>query len=249
MTENAIPSVHPSMGKPSARWVYRDGNGAPLCAVYRFDRSGNKVYLPHDIRRGVWKAPEPRPLYGLEYLVSKPGRVIMVEGEKCADALNGLGVLAVSCFGGANAPHKNDLSPLTGRDVVIWPDADDAGQAYALKLSELLEDIAASVSVLPFKPNVPLNQSGFELPDEFNGKVPLKGWDVADAVAEGWDALAIGKAIEAAVPLSVIPPLHYSRGTGLDGKMRWSLLAKDRLQDGRTFASSVAAYGLKAFQR
>lgn len=202
MTERRIPDSHPTMGKSSLRWVYRDGNGEALCAVYRFDLSGGKAYLPYDICGGVWKAPDPRPLYGLERLVSTPGCVVMVEGEKCADVLNRLGVLAVSCFGGANASHKNDLSPLTGRDVVIWPDADDAGQAYALKLSELLDGIAASVSVLPFKPNVPLNHSGFELPDPFKDMVPSKGWDVADAVDEGWDALVIGNVIGAAVPLA-----------------------------------------------
>lgn len=52
------------------------------------------------------------------------------------------------------------------------------------------------------KPNVALNQSGFVMPDEFKGKVPFKGWDAADAVTEGWDALAIAKAIEGAVPLA-----------------------------------------------
>ena len=32
-----VPLVHPQLGKPSVRWVYRDASGAFLFEVWRFD--------------------------------------------------------------------------------------------------------------------------------------------------------------------------------------------------------------------
>jgi putative DNA primase/helicase len=56
--------------------------------------------------------PEPRPLYNQPGMVS--GRhVVLVEGEKCAQALIASGVVATTAMHGANAPvDKTDWSPL-----------------------------------------------------------------------------------------------------------------------------------------
>ena len=48
---------------------------------------------------------------------------------------------------GAQAPTKTDFGPLQGRRVLIWPDADAPGAAYAAKVAELARAAgAASVS-------------------------------------------------------------------------------------------------------
>ena len=58
--------------------------------------------------------------------------VVVCEGEKCADALRNLGVLAItSGAGGARAALKSDWQPLARRKVLIWPDHDEPGIAYA----------------------------------------------------------------------------------------------------------------------
>ena len=71
------------------------------------------------------------PLVRLDALSRYEGAVVLVEGEKCADALNGIGILATTAFGGCNGVGKADFSSLGGRKVVIWPDNDAAGLKYA----------------------------------------------------------------------------------------------------------------------
>ena len=74
--------------------------------------------------------PEPRPLLGLDALAAKPDApVLIVEGEKCRAA--GAGAwpqyAVVAWPGGSNGIGKVDWTPLAGREVVLWPDADEAG--------------------------------------------------------------------------------------------------------------------------
>ena len=71
--------------------------------------------------------------------------------------------------GGSNAIHHTDWSPLTGRRVVIWPDADDPGKKAAVELAARLHGKAASIKIV--RPN------GHDL-----------GWDIADAIKEGMGA-------------------------------------------------------------
>jgi DNA primase len=75
-----------------------------------------------------------RPLYNLGELRADPDRrVLVVEGERTADAAAGLfaDMVVVTSAAGAKAAAKTDWSPLKGRKVVIWPDRDDAGAGYA----------------------------------------------------------------------------------------------------------------------
>lgn len=74
--------------------------------------------------------PDPRPLLGLDALAAKPDApVLIVEGEKCRAA--GAGAwpqyAVIAWPGGTSGISKVDWTPLVGRDVVLWPDADDVG--------------------------------------------------------------------------------------------------------------------------
>jgi hypothetical protein len=53
--------------------------------------------------------------------------------EKAADAATRLlpGFVVVASPNGAKSAAKADWTPLRGRDVIIWPDADAAGLEYA----------------------------------------------------------------------------------------------------------------------
>ena len=58
--------------------------------------------------------------------------VVLVEGEKAFDALAAYGskdYTACHWVGGTSAAEGADYSPLKGRIVILWPDADDAGRA------------------------------------------------------------------------------------------------------------------------
>ena len=125
-----------------------------------------------------WQAPPvPRSLYNLDGLARRPDApVLIVEGEKAADA--GAAVLpdyvVTTSPGGSHAADKADWSTLAGRKVIIWPDADDPGQVYAEAVYRLaITAGAASVAIVT-------------LPDDVT-----TGWDLADAVAEGWPQAAI----------------------------------------------------------
>lgn len=201
--------AHIKRGWPETVWDYRDEEGRILGHVFRFKTSdGGKEVLPlvwakHEetgAQEWRWMAfQEPRPLYGLDRLAAKPdATVLVVEGEKCADAAHAqLPELAVVSWpGGGKAVKKADFSPLAGRKVVLWPDAD--AKREPLTVDE--RDAGMNQHDKPFLP--PEQQPGIktmiELASVLHGlgcqvwlmRVPEPGtkpdgWDVADAVADG----------------------------------------------------------------
>lgn len=196
----APPDRHRQHGEPSARWCYRDATGAVLGYVYRFDAvDGGKQVLPVVWTADGWRwrgLPVPRPLYGLDRLALRPGAPVLVcEGEKAADAAQALfhDYITTTSPNGAQSAGKADWRPLAGRRVLIWPDADTAGTAYAEAAAKLATAAgAASVQLLDLRelrrtagtdadgrPILEPWPAGRELP---------AGWDAADALAEGWTA-------------------------------------------------------------
>jgi putative DNA primase/helicase len=112
--------------------------------------------------KGDWTAtgmPKPRPLYRLPELLASHGTVYVVEGEKCADALAAIGVVAITSIGGASNAHYSDWKPLASRHVVIIPDADEQGAKYASDVAALMREAGAAkahiVSMAAIWPEVP----------------------------------------------------------------------------------------------
>jgi hypothetical protein len=149
----AYRSVEGKHGKPlgewSAAWDYRDADGQVIGRVLRWDLPGDtekpdKEYRPVFRIDGVWRqsAPAPCPLYALNRLTAERGRLVYVaEGEKCAEKMSELGLLATTCQGGSSAAAKADWSPLAGRKVVILPDMDVPGGKHAAATQELLRTL------------------------------------------------------------------------------------------------------------
>ena len=181
---NPKRAVEPGRGwgeiRPSMAFPYFRGPGDFLGYVLRHDlRDGGKetpmvcwVRLPDGTE--CWSRmpfPRPRPIYiggGLDAL--RQGQVVIVEGEKCADALRRTtGRQGVSWAGGTFGIRHTDWSPLAGRSVVIWPDADGPGVKTGNEIAEILVGLGCTVKVMDL--------SGRDLAD---------GWDVADAVRDGW---------------------------------------------------------------
>lgn len=161
-------------GDPVAIYAYSDLAGV-LFYVCRYERPGErKQFQPWRWNGSQWiskAAPRPRALYGLQRLIKSPqSRVLIVEGEKCADAAQRLmkETVVMTWSGGSGAVAHSDWSVLKGRAVTVWPDADDAGKDAALKLCGVLHQIGASSVVY-------IDVTG--QPD---------GWDLADAIQEGW---------------------------------------------------------------
>ena len=185
------PATHPRHGAPSMQWQYLNQDGDLLGLVYRFDKpTGGKEVIPATFcssgnrKEWRWQAlSEPRPLYGLETL-GESRHIVNVEGERAADAggrLLGGKLPVVTWPGGSNAVAKADWRPLAGRSVAIWPDADAPGIKAALAVADELGRIGCSVKIV-------------EPPEGV-----AKGWDLADAEAEGWTEQNVRQALRAAL--------------------------------------------------
>lgn len=131
---------------PSMVFPYRREDGSLFGYVLRHDMTDGKetpmvmwVRLPDG--KETWcrfPFPKPRPLYGLDKL-GDAKLVIVVEGEKCRDALRkATGRTVLSWPGGTQGVKHTDWSPLAGRNVVNWPDADEPGLATAEEIGAIL---------------------------------------------------------------------------------------------------------------
>lgn len=199
-----------------AHWEYKlDGELFGYVVRYRTSDGGKDVMPltwcedltdPRGTQKWVnkqWEAPRPLyvPATVLSPLPDFP--VALVEGEKCAMA--GFTLLPgdfdwVSWPGGGKAWDKARWSLLMGRTVYLWPDCD--AKRVKLTAEERKEGIDPAT-----KPLLPEHrQPGMStmvgiatlLTAEYGCTcymVPIPapgamadGWDVADAIAEGWDA-------------------------------------------------------------
>ena len=160
------PAEHFKLGKPSATWTYPDATGAVLGYVLRFDNAEGKQFRPLTLWRPAaggklewrWESwPPKRPLYGLQRLAERPSApVVICEGEKAADAATRLlpGFVAVTSPNGSKSAGKADWSPLRGRAVTVWPDADAAGLEYARQVAKLATAAGAlSVAIVSPPPD------------------------------------------------------------------------------------------------
>ncbi|MDP3088848.1 MAG: VapE family protein [Methylotenera sp.] len=224
------PVAHVVRGLPAMKWAYKDASGQLLGYVYRFNTSdGGKETLPltycknsetnkHEWRWMQWEAPN-RPIYGLDRLAAKPeAYVLLVEGEKCADAPIDL-LKGVSCSwpGGSKAIEKIDWSALAGRSIYAWADCD----AQREKLTKAEKEAGIDAETKPLLPEH--EQPGMKamlrireilLALDANTKFEIidipkpldkpSGWDVADAIAEGMDAISLNAFITKLRPPIVI---------------------------------------------
>ena len=167
---------------PSAVWRYQLGDGRPAFDVQRYDLpGGGKEIRPArwDGAAGRWVPKAfraPRPLYRLPDLLARSGApVLVVEGEKTADRAVSLfpDCAATTSSGGSSAAAQTDWAASAGRDVLIIPDLDEAGDRYAGKVAALCTAAGAgSVRIAPAAEVARL--LGVE------GDLPA-GWDVGDA--------------------------------------------------------------------
>lgn len=215
--------------KPEAPWVELDAvrtweyryNGQLYGYVARFERVNSEGELVKDTlprtwcvglddgagnMRWHWKQWDaPRPLYVPATLLSedKSLPVVLVEGEKCAQAgheLLGHEFDFVSWPGGCKSWAMADWSWLAGRVVIMWPDC-DAQRERLTKEREALGHTKADMPLLPEHKQPGMQamvKIGTELQAKHGCKVSLckipkpgdvaDGWDVADAIASGWSA-------------------------------------------------------------
>ena len=158
------PDAPPAPLPPDATiYPYMDAQGRVVSYVVRTEATETHKKTFRGLSWGrtgigaygwVWKHPNaPRPLYGLQILFERHDAPVMVcEGEKAADAAARLfpDFVAVTWPGGSSAVKNADWSPLVGREIVIWPDADEPGMKAATEILEKLpQSRVIDISGLP----------------------------------------------------------------------------------------------------
>lgn len=150
---------------PIAKYPYIDQSGNLLYEKYRFwEKRNGEIYgdgydpkyiirrhgrMSRDDKWGIGDAP--RLLYNLPLLLDEKRKeepIYIVEGEKDADRLVALGLIATCNFDGASEEnqktkwHGDEYNQFfTGRRVVIFPDNDKPGEIHAKTIADQLAQI------------------------------------------------------------------------------------------------------------
>jgi len=129
---------------------YRDGSGHLLFQVLRLKGKSFVQRQPTDgggwlyTMAGVTSIP-----YRLPELLADPEAIVfIVEGEKDADRLASLGLMATTNPGGAGKWRDEHGDYLQGRDVVLLPDNDEPGRKHEESITRSLVGKARSVKIV-----------------------------------------------------------------------------------------------------
>ena len=142
----------PGAKKIIATYDYKDEQGHLLFQVVRYEpksfaqrhknSTGEWVWNLDGVRRILYHLPEISERLGAEDMV------YIVEGEKDCDKLWEWGQVATTSPGGANNWKPEYAELLRGRKVVIIPDKDAAGYAYARNVANSLRGKAKDVKCI-----------------------------------------------------------------------------------------------------
>ena len=190
-----------------ATYDYRDEAGKLLFQVVRFAPKDFRQRRPDGCGGWNWTVKGTRQVpYRLPELISAEAgaTVYIVEGEKDADNLAALGLIATCNPGGAATARKDGapgkpkwsaaLNPFfCGLDVVVVPDNDDTGRAHAEATARYIVPVASRVRIL-------------KLPD-LKPKGDISDWLAEGGTREQLKQLAAGAALfrnEGTAPLALI---------------------------------------------
>lgn len=140
---NAKPQI-------TAEYDYHDEGGNLVCQVVRYEPKDFRQRRPKPDGGWDWSVKGLRVVpYRLSELLAEPAQpVVVVEGEKDADKLAGVGVLATCNAGGAGKWTAEHSEFLRGRRVIIVPDNDEAGRNHAEQVAQYLHGVANSVRIV-----------------------------------------------------------------------------------------------------
>ncbi len=224
-------------GRITSEHPYVGADGEIVMIVCRCETPDGKTYRPVRPVGTSWvfgAPPKPWPVYRLPEIAGAD-TVVLVEGERCADCLIDLGIAATTSAFGAGKASYTDLSPLAGKNLVIWPDADQPGLDHARDVRTRLEELDPATRVTMLDP------AALDM---------VRGEDVVDFVeqlrilgkADAEIAVELYKTIGAARPAGPLTDYRDRLGAIVRGEIRclpwptaWPLLtsATRALQPGR----------------
>lgn len=148
-TQESKPKPQTSWGKAVAHYDYTDEAGVTLFQVVRDEHKNFRqrkpthqeppldqwTYNVNGVRNVLYRLPEVMS-------ASKLGvRTFLVEGEKDANTLVQMGLVATTCRGGAGKWSEDLTAQIEGKKTVvtILPDNDPAGDAHAKQVTKALK--------------------------------------------------------------------------------------------------------------
>jgi hypothetical protein len=180
-------------------WHYTDEDGISLYIKQRFKTfdskgktyktlrvmpDGTRVGKLGDCRLVPYKLPDLQQ-------ATAAGRVVYItEGEKAADALGSLGVVATTSHAGSGSWNPELNQYFAGANVVVVPDNDISGWNYAQKVVEALLPTAKSVRVLDLNLSNP-KEDAYEWVNRYDGSRTLlaqiaKACPVVESPTDVW---------------------------------------------------------------
>lgn len=129
---------------------YTDASGEIVFQVCRYEPKTFKQRRPDGAGGWTWSVKGVQQVpYRLPQMLAAPDALVfVVEGEKDADALAAIGLVATCNAGGAGKWRDDLASHFAGRRVVVLPDNDDAGRDHAHMVAAKLRGVATSVRTL-----------------------------------------------------------------------------------------------------
>ena len=177
-------------------YTYRTLDGSVAGEVVRGPGKRFRQRRPDGDGGWAWKAPVTPILYQWPELAAQPDKPVwVVEGEKDADTLAGLGLRATTNAAGAGkwrAAHTSALFDLSPPAVYVIPDHDVPGRRHASSVTEALTTAGLAAAIVP-------------LPDS-----PEHG-DVSDWLAAGHTIEELhALALSASVAPEVLVPTDFA---------------------------------------
>lgn len=146
--QDAPPDEEPSNPKVVATYDYTDGNGELLYQVVRLEPKSFRQRQPE--ANGGWRWTmdgATRVPYRLPEVLTAE-TVYIVEGEKDAESLRKLGLVATCNVGGAGKWLDAYSEFLRGRHAIVIPDNDTPGKNHAAKVLESLSGKVLSAKLV-----------------------------------------------------------------------------------------------------
>lgn len=182
-------------GQEVEAYRYVEEDGTPVYEVVRFEvEPGHPAYPDKTFRqrqvgpdgRTDWGLGDaPRVLYRLPQVrgaIAEGETVFLVEGEKDVHTLEEIGFVATTNPMGAGKWRSVYTEQLSGADVVIIPDRDEAGRAHAEEVAHRIWETAEEIRIL-------------ELPGLAEGE------DVTDWLKTGRDSMDLMQEVHEAEPV------------------------------------------------
>lgn len=205
--------------KLEQEWVYLDEDKVPVFVKVRYRMADNsktyRLYKLDSNGRKMASLADARIVpYNLPALLDAKtaGRnVFLVEGEKAAEAIKSIGMIATTAHTGAGSWPEAITEYFAGAQVIIVPDNDVAGWGYAYKAAEAILPIVKSLKVV----DLGLQGQGddaFEFIELGGGRVELVALVKAAPIITSLDQVTMPERLNPIINSASLP----TSPTGLD---------------------------------